>query len=172
MTRLLLEILSYLKALFFRKPYVQVRNDSIVGEWRRRGVKVGAGCYINPDVQLDSMVEIGDDCVITGGARILSHDAAPALYLDELRGTSIFGRIVKRKKTVIGNRCFVSSGAIILCGVTVGDNCVVAAGSVVTKDVQANSVVAGNPARVICSIDEFVERQRNRLRAEPDLFSR
>ncbi len=161
-----------IRAFFLCKSFVQVRNEAVISTWRKRGSRIGVGCYINPDVQLDSMVEIGDDCVITGGARILSHDAAPALYLDELRGSSIFGRIVKRKKTVIGSRCFVSSGAIILCGVTVGDNCVVAAGSVVTKDVQANSVVAGNPARVICSIGEFVERQRNRLRAEPDLFSR
>lgn len=172
MRRLLLEVLACVKALFYRKSYAAVMNDSLVCEWRRRGVKIGAGCYINPDVQLDALVEIGDDCVITGGARILSHDAAPALFLDELRGTSIFDRIVKRKKTVIGRRCFVSSGSIILCGVTIGDNCVVAAGAVVSKDVPPNSVVAGNPARVICSISEFVARQRSRLQDEPGLFSR
>ena len=53
---------------------------------------------------------------------------------------------------------------------TIGDHCVVAAGAVVTKDVASGSVVGGNPAKTICSIDEYVQRQRKTLHEHPELF--
>ena len=49
----------------------------------------------------------------------------------------------------IGKRCWIGANAIILPGITIGDNCVIAAGSVVTKDVPSNCTVAGVPARII-----------------------
>ena len=66
-------------------------------------------------------------------ARILSHDMTRNL----------------RVHTRIGQNCFIGGRSLILPGVTVGDSCIVGAGSVVTRDVPPNSIVAGNPARVI-----------------------
>ena len=77
---------------------------------------------------------IGDDCVLTG-CTILGHDASPSLFLDELQGEDIFNRKSFKQKTRIGNRVFIGVNAVVLPGVTIGDNCIVGAGAVVTKDV-------------------------------------
>lgn len=63
-------------------------------------------------------------------------------------------------KICIGNNVFIGHSAIVLRNCTIGDNCVVAAGAVVTKDVPANSVVGGVPAKVLCSTDDLAERFR------------
>lgn len=82
-------------------------------------------------------IHIGPETYIAFDAAILSHDTTRRMY----------------KHTRIGQRCFIGARSIILPGVTIGDNCVVGSGSVVTKDVPPNSVVAGNPARVIKTND-------------------
>lgn len=60
-----------------------------------------------------------------------------------------------------GNNCFVGSGAKIMPGVKIGDNVIVGAGAIVTKDVQSNSIVAGVPAKVVCTIEEFYEKNKD-----------
>lgn len=80
-------------------------------------------------------VHVGAESYVAFDACILAHDTTRRMYRD----------------TVIGRRCFIGARSIILPGVTVGDECVVGSGSVVTKDVPPRSVVAGNPARVIRS---------------------
>lgn len=63
-------------------------------------------------------------------------------------------------KVVIGNYVYIGANALIMPGVTIGDNVLVAAGSVVTKSIPPRMVVAGNPAKIICSIDEYYERNK------------
>ncbi|PQO43902.1 acyltransferase [Blastopirellula marina] len=82
-----------------------------------------------------SGIHIGSDTYVAFEATILSHDMVRALKVD----------------TFIGSNCFIGGRSIILPGVTVGDGSIVAAGAVVTKDVPPNSIVAGNPAKVIRS---------------------
>ena len=53
------------------------------------------------------------------------------------------------KNTFIGKRCFIGANAIIMCGITIGDEVIVGAGAIVTKDVPSNCIVAGNPARIL-----------------------
>lgn len=78
-------------------------------------------------------VHIGDESYVTSGALILAHDYARAFHAD----------------TRIGKRCFIGANALIMPGVTIGNESVIGGGSVVTKDVPPNCIVAGNPARVI-----------------------
>jgi len=78
-------------------------------------------------------IHIGDGTLVTRGAVILAHD---------------YCRILN-KKTSIGKECFIGVYAIILPGVSIGDHVIVGAGSVVTKDVKSNCIVAGNPAKII-----------------------
>lgn len=66
----------------------------------------------------------------------------------------------------IGNEVFVGAGSIILPGVHIGNRVIIGAGSVVTKDIPDNSVAAGNPAKVICPIDEYLEREKGKMRPE------
>jgi len=79
-------------------------------------------------------LSIGEKTMVTFDAIILSHDYASRRHA---------------AKTVIGSYCFIGCGSIVLPNVTIGDHVIVAAGSVVTKDVPSNCIVAGNPAKVI-----------------------
>ena len=78
-------------------------------------------------------VHLGPESYVAFGATILTHDMTRGLYLN----------------TRVGRRCFIGANSMILPGVTVGDESIVAAGSIVTKDVPSRCIVAGNPARVI-----------------------
>lgn len=89
-------------------------------------------------------VHIGPESYVAFGAAILTHDRVRGLYLH----------------TRIGRRCFIGARSLILPGITVGDESIVAAGSVVTKDVPARTIVAGNPARVIRENIEVVKYGR------------
>lgn len=63
-------------------------------------------------------------------------------------------------KVVIGDWVYIGAGSLIMPGVTIGDNALIAAGSVVTKSVPSRMVAAGNPAKIICSIDDYYERNK------------
>ena len=78
-------------------------------------------------------IHIGKNSYIASGAIIFSHDFARNIHTH----------------TYIGDKCFIGANAIIMCGVRIGNEVVVGAGSVVTKSVPSNCIVAGNPARVI-----------------------
>ena len=78
-------------------------------------------------------VHIGPKTYLAFDVAILTHDMTRGLFVD----------------THIGSHCFIGARSIILPGITIGDHAIVAAGSVVTKDVPAHTIVAGNPAKVI-----------------------
>lgn len=112
---------------------------------RRWGLRTIWGMDIHPTVELSFSarldrthpkgIHVDAYTYIAFDVRVLSHDMVRAL----------------RSDTRIGKNCFIGGKSLILPGVTIGDSCIVAAGSVVTKSVPANSIVAGNPARVIRS---------------------
>ncbi|WP_418892364.1 acyltransferase [Limibacterium fermenti] len=80
-----------------------------------------------------SGIHIGDESYVASGAIIFTHDFARSMHAD----------------TYIGKRCFIGANAIVMCGITIGDNVIVGSGSVVTKNIPSNCIAAGNPARVI-----------------------
>lgn len=101
------------------------------------GMHISRSARISYGAKLDKTnprgVHIGDESYVASGAIIFSHDFSRGLHRD----------------TYIGKRCFIGANAIIMCGVRIGDEVVVGSGAVVTKDVPSNSIVVGNPARVI-----------------------
>ena len=104
---------------------------------------------------LSELVIIGDGFISAPGSIILAHDASTVTHCGKLRV----------EKTVIGKNVFVGANAVILPGVTIGDGAIVGAGAVVTKDVPPSMVVAGNPARVVTSVNDYISKctERNVL---------
>ncbi|WP_272492482.1 acyltransferase [Cognataquiflexum nitidum] len=114
---------------------------------RFRGVKIGKNTMISLGAKVDThrgKVSIGDNCLITSGVKILSHDGASRLINKDDFG---YGEVK------IGNNVFLGVNAVVLRDVTKGNNSVVAAGAIVTKDVPPQSVVAGNPAKIIKTLE-------------------
>jgi acetyltransferase-like isoleucine patch superfamily enzyme len=78
-------------------------------------------------------IHIGTESYIASGTLVLSHDFCRNIHTD----------------TIIGKRCFIGAHAILMPGITIGDGSIVGSGAVVTKDVPAGCIVAGNPARIL-----------------------
>ena len=95
-------------------------------------------------------MQIGNHCLIAGGVRIADFDGHP-LGADERRAGATFAAETVLP-VIIGDDVWIGHGAVILKGVNIGDRAVIGARAVVTRDVPADTVVAGNPARVIKSL--------------------
>lgn len=156
-------IYKTIKSIFERyKQRKAFRSSSNYIEWlRSKGVKIGNGCHIwgAPTVTIDitrpSLIDIGDNVYITSYCVILTHG------FDWVVLRNKFGDVLGSSGRVkIGNNVFIGFGATILKGVTIGDNVIIGSRSVVAKNVPSNSVVAGHPARVICTLEEYYEKRK------------
>ncbi len=101
------------------------------------------------DIQRPWMLKIGDYCKITQGCMILCHDYSRSVLRRKYR--DIIG---EAKHTVIGDNVFLGVNSIVLMGSNIGNNVIVGAGSVVSGRIPDNVVVAGNPAKVVRTLDE------------------
>ena len=113
---------------------------------RSTGVKIGKNTMVSLRAKIDvrrGKVIIGDNCHITYGCVILSHDRAAMQIDPEDDGDGT---------VVIGNNVFIGVNSVVLRNVTIGDNSVIGAGSVVIKDIPPDVLATGNPARVLKKI--------------------
>jgi acetyltransferase-like isoleucine patch superfamily enzyme len=121
-------------------------RKATVRYYRFLGVKIGQNVFISHAAKIDTTypgsVFIEDNVYITYGATITAHDHSVYRHIP-------FNEDDGRGMVVLKKNVFVGSGAIVLRNVTVGENTIIAAGAVVTKDVPPNVIVAGNPAVVI-----------------------
>jgi len=124
-----------------------------------RGLVIGRNVTISKNAIIDTaypyLIRIGDNCSIAEHVRLLAHDAATFKYTD---GHTRLGKIE------IKDNCFIGDRSTILPGVTIGPNALVAAGSVVNRDVPPNSCAAGVPARVYARFEEYIERNKQQIR--------
>lgn len=121
---------------------------------RHLGVKIGAHSTIGQSVVWPSeayLITIGDHVQVTNGVRFLTHGGGNVIRRNH-PDFDCFGKIV------IGDWAYIGAGVQILPGVTIGEGTLVGAGSVVSKSTPPNSVVAGNPARYICTVEEYVQK--------------
>ncbi len=129
-----------------------------------QGLNIGPGTHwsiANLDGLVPQLISIGKNCRITPGVMILTHDASFFNHTGRYRVAPV----------KIGDRVYIGYGAIIMPGVTIGEDAIVGAGAVVTRDVPDGTVVVGVPARRLCSTSEMMERERHDLFELPDSFS-
>ena len=146
---------------FLRRIVYRIRGEYTVEKLKKMGLVVGKD--FNPQIgfELDPshcwLIEIGDNVTFGPHVQVLAHDASTCKTL----GYAKIGRVT------IGNNVFVGAGSIILPNVTIGDNSIIGAGSIVTKNVPDNMVYAGNPAKPIMTLEEFVEKNSKLMENNP-----
>lgn len=133
---------------------------SIIFERNNASISIGKRSFISSSLISAQEISIGDDVLIAWGSTIVDHNSHSISFskrqrdtIDWLCGNKDWTH-VKIFPVNIGNKVWIGFNSIILKGVTIGEGAVVGAGSVVTKDVPAWAIVAGNPARVIREIPE------------------
>lgn len=153
-----------LKQKFFPELF---KSSDMLYLLRSRGIKVGKGTiFYHPgrtvvDSGRPCLLEIGEYCKITSGVIILTHDYSRSVLRRK------YGEIIgEGKKTVIGDNVFIGMNSIILMGTQIGSNVIIGAGSVISGKIPDNVVVAGNPAKIIRTLDEHYEIRKKKSREE------
>jgi len=126
-----------IRSIRFRKKMMLEKN-----------VFIGRNVLIDPGYNW--LVSIGNNSVLSYWTIVLAHDGSLRNYT----GYTRFGKVS------IGSNAFIGAGSIIMPGVSIGDNAVIGAGSVVTKNVPDNSVAIGNPAVVVGSISQLINKHK------------
>ena len=139
----------------------RLRGEYTTEQLIKMGMKVGKNFGRLNGVILDPshcwLIEIGDNVTMAPRVHILCHDAS----------TKQFMNYTKIGRVTIRDNVFIGAESVVLPGVTIGNNVIVGANSTVTHDIPDNTVVAGTPAKVICTLEEYLNKERERMKAAP-----
>lgn len=139
----------------------RIRGEYTTEKLISMGMKVGKNFGRLNGVILDPshcwLIEIGDDVTLAPRVHILCHDAS----------TKTFMNYTKVGNVTIGNRVFIGAESVVLPGVTIGDDVIIGANSTVTHNIPPNSVAVGSPARVICTLEEYIQKEKERMKSAP-----
>lgn len=145
-----------IKELLYR-----IRGEYTTEKLISMGMQVGKNFGRLNGVILDPshcwLISIGDNVTMAPRVHILCHDASTKQFLNYTK----IGRVN------IGNNVFIGAESVVLPGVTIGDNVIIGTNSTVTHDIPANSVAVGSPARVICTLEEYLNKERGRMAQAP-----
>ena len=151
---LIIKIINYI----FLKLYSKIKPISYA---KFIGVKLGKNVFIYGNAM--SMfgtepwaITIGNNVHITREVIFITHDGGTLLFRDRMQDLEITSPIK------IGNNVYIGVRSLILPGVIIGNNCIIAAGSIVTKNIPDNSVYGGNPAKFIISFESYFESLKSR----------
>ena len=125
------------------------------------GMKVGKNFKRMHGTILDPshcwLIEIGNNVTLAPRTHILCHDASTKHFL----GYTKIGCVT------IGDNVFIGAGSVVLPGVTIGNNVIIGANSTVTKNVPDNTVVVGNPAHFLCTLEDYLSKEKKRMAKAP-----
>lgn len=134
------------------KTISAIRNYLKIRWYRYKGIKIGKYTYVSPKAYIDksgnNLIEIGSNCFITRNCIILCHTQAYQGGPLALWGSNQLGKVK------IGSNVFIGVGTTILPGVTIGDNVVIGAMSLVNSDIPANSIAFGIPCKKVKCLNE------------------
>jgi UDP-2-acetamido-3-amino-2,3-dideoxy-glucuronate N-acetyltransferase len=154
-------------------PSANVSEKALIGDgtkvWInvqiRENARIGVGCILSKDVYIDHAVQIGDRCKIQNGVSVyhgvsIGDDVfvGPNVAFTNDRVPRAFNTDWRITETKVETGASLGANSTIICGITIGEYAMVAAGSVVTKDVPPYTVVIGNPARPVWKIDKMGNR--------------
>lgn len=150
-------------SLFKKIKYHWARTSSkrYIKYMRTNGVKIGENVIIREpqnihiDLTRPSLITIGDNVVFHRNFSLYTHDFVSGVFLNKYHDF-----LPSSGKVSIGNNVRFGINCTVLKGVSIGDNCFIAAGSIVTKDIPANSIAGGYPAKVLCSLEDYYERRK------------
>lgn len=151
-----MNVIKYIKSLVLRKNHIEYA--------RKLGVRVGDNCKFVDNPRWGSepyLITIGNHCLLSSEITFVNHDGATWVFRDS---EGKYSNLYKFGRIIIHDNCFIGTRAIILSGVTIGSNSVVAARSVVTKSIPSGEVWGGVPAKFICKTEAYAEKCfRNKL---------
>ncbi len=139
---------------------LKIIADRLRGSYKcaiRDGMKVGSGVTVMGSCNFGSepyLITLDDGVRISFGVTFVTHDGGTWAFRDD----PAYADVIKYGKIHVGKRSFIGCNATIMPGVSIGERCVVAAGSVVTRDVPDRCVVAGVLARVLMTTDEYAQK--------------
>lgn len=149
-------MISRLKFYWHRRS-----GDAYLNYLRSKGIKIGENVIckypltIDIDVSRPDLIEIGNKVLLHKGLTILSHDYASRVFVN------LYGDFIpSHGKVKIGDNVWFGEHCTVLKGVTIGDNCIIGYGSTVIKNIPANSVAVGSPAKVISSLEEYYYKRK------------
>lgn len=147
---------GYLKEIVYR-----LRGEYTTEKLISRGMTVGNNFLRLNGVILDPdhcwLIEIGDNVTMAPRVHILCHDASTKHYLNYTK----VGRVS------IGNNVFIGAETVVLPNVMIGNNVIIGANSTVTHDIPDNSVAVGSPARIICSTEAYLRKEKQKMEMSP-----
>lgn len=131
--------------------------------WRNRGMQIGENCAIDISASFGSepyLISIGNHVRINEDVQFITHDGGVWVLRamkEAYKDIDLFGRVK------VGDNVHIGTRAIIMPGVTIGSNCIIGCGAIVTRDIPDNSVAVGIPARVIECIEEYERKNEMRF---------
>lgn len=144
-----------------KKFVYRLRGEYTTEELIKMGMKVGENFGRLNGVILDPshcwLIEIGDNVTIAPRVHILCHDASTKQFLN----------VTKIGRVTIGSNVFIGAESVILPDTTIGNNVIIGANSTVRGTIPDNVVIAGNPAKVLYTLDEYLDKEKERMKTSP-----